>query len=213
MTVPLDGLPLSEHAEWYRELSRTKDTTYGDLIDSGDIDSWRRTGDWQPTDTFDRYVDSYTKGEFKVTDRTTKGNTTYVRSYVYGGVDLARIPLKTVTDDRFTSDFAGLPQSVDRSLNAPSAAAGDETVWLGSPTPRQVKAGIGAPAKREAQGKQEGQAEQEAREPLSSRTRALWLLPALLLAPIALLWLRRRRLDAARRANHLRRNAVGRPRR
>ncbi|MBT1092140.1 hypothetical protein [Streptomyces sp. Tu102] len=192
-------------AEWYRELSRTKDTTYGDLIDSGDIDNWRRTGDWQPTDTFDRYVDSYTKGEFKVTDRTTKGSTTYVRSYVYGGVDLTRIPLKTVTDDRFTSDFAGLPQSVDRSLNAPSAAAGDETVWLGSPTPRQARAGVGAPAEREAQ---EGQ---EAQEPVSSGTRALWLLPALLLVPIALLRLRRRRLDAARRANHLRRNAVGRP--
>ena len=200
-------------AEWYRELSRTKDTTYGDLIDSGDIDSWRRTGDWQPTDTFDRYVDSYTKGEFKVTDRTTEGDTTYVRSYVYGGVDLTRIPLKTVPDDRFTSDFAGLPQRVDRSLNAPSAAAGDETVWLGSPTPRQAKAGVGAPAEREAQGKQEGQAEQEAQEPVSSGTWALWLLPALLLAPIALLWLRRRRLDAARRASHLRRNAVGRPRR
>ena len=192
-------------AEWYRELSRTKDTTYGDLIDSGDIDSWRRTGDWQPTDTFDRYVDSYTKGEFKVTDRTTKGSTTYVRSYVYGGVDLTRIPLKTVTDDRFTSDFAGLPQSVDRSLNAPSAAAGDETVWFGSPTPRQARAGIGAPAK------QEGHETQEAQEPVSSGTRALWLLPALLLVPIALLRLRRRRLDAARRANHLRRNAVGRP--
>lgn len=197
-------------AEWYRELSRTKDTTYGDLIDSGDIDTWRSTGDWRPTDTFDRYVDSYTKGEFKVTDRTTRGDTTYVRSYVYGGVDLTRIPLKTVTDDRFTSDFAGLPQSVDRSLNAPSAAAGDKTVWLGSPTPRQAEAGIGAPAKREAQEKQEAQ---EAQEPVSSGTWALRLLPALLLAPIALLWLRRRRLDAARRASHLRRNAVGRPRR
>lgn len=200
-------------AEWYRELSRTKDTTYGDLIDTGDIDNWRSTGDWQPTDTFDRYVDSYTKGEFKVTDRTTKGDTTYVRSYVYGGVDLTRIPLKTVTDDRFASEFAGLPQSVDRSLNAPSAAAGDETVWLGSPTPRQAKAGIGAPAEREAQEKQDGQEAQEAQEPVSPGTWALRLLPALLLAPIAFLWLRRRRLNAARRASHLRRNAVGRPRR
>ncbi|MFD5845617.1 hypothetical protein [Streptomyces chartreusis] len=197
-------------AEWYRELSRTKDTTYGDLIDSGDIDTWRSTGGWRPTDTFDRYVDSYTKGEFKVTDRTTKGSTTYVRSYVYGGVDLTRIPLKTVTDDRFTSDHAGLPQSVGRSLNAPSAAAGDETVWLGSPTPRQAEAGIGAPAEREAQGKQEAQ---ESQDPVFSGTWALRLLPALLFAPIALLWLRRRRLNNARRASHLRRNAVGRSRR
>ncbi|TXS40351.1 hypothetical protein EAO75_35845 [Streptomyces sp. uw30] len=183
-------------AEWYRELSRTKDTTYGDLIDSGDIDTWRTTDDWQPVDTFDRYVDSYTKGEFKVTDKTTEGNTTYVRSYVYGGVDLTRIPLKKVTDDRFTSDFAGLPQSVDRSLDAPSPAEGDGTVWLGSPTPRQAAASGAGTGAAEA-------------KPVSMSTWALRLLPALVLALIVLLWLRRRRLNTARRASPLRRTAVG----
>ncbi|MER5938833.1 hypothetical protein ABT121_16100 [Streptomyces sp. NPDC001928] len=183
-------------AEWYRELSRTKDTTYGDLIDSGDIDTWRTTDDWRPVDTFDRYVDSYTKGEFKVTDKTTEGNTTYVRSYVYGGVDLTRIPLKKVTDDRFTTDFAGLPQSVDRSLNAPSPAEGDGTVLLGSPTPRQAAAAATGTGAAEA-------------KPVSMSTWALRLLPALVLVLIALLWLRRRRLNTARRASPLRRTAVG----
>lgn len=177
-------------AEWYRELSLTKETTYGDLIDSGDIDAWRTTADWQPTDTFDRYVDSYTKGEFKITDRTTRGNTTYVRSYVYGGVDLTDIPVEQVADERFTADHSGLPERVDKSLNAPSAAD-DETVWLGSPTPRQA-AGLGAPE-----------------EPVSLGTWALRLLPALLVPLLALLWWRRHRLNTDDRASPLRRAAVG----
>ncbi|MFF2327357.1 MULTISPECIES: hypothetical protein [unclassified Streptomyces] len=167
-------------AEWYRELSRAKETTYGDLIDSGDIGTWRTTADWKPTDTFDRYVDSYTKGEFNITDRTTSGNTTYVHSYVYGGVDLTSIPIKEVSGERFTADFAGLPKSVDRSLKAPSSTDGDDTIWLGSPTPRQA-AGTGAPE-----------------ESVSTRTWALRLLPVLLIPLIALLWRRRRRLNTAR---------------
>ncbi|MDG9685658.1 hypothetical protein QC334_23500 [Streptomyces sp. DH18] len=31
-------------AEWYRGLSRVKETTYGDLVDTGDIDDWRING-------------------------------------------------------------------------------------------------------------------------------------------------------------------------
>ncbi|MDO0914955.1 hypothetical protein QQM39_30260 [Streptomyces sp. DT2A-34] len=178
-------------AEWYRDLSLTKKTTYGDLIDSGDIDAWRTADGWQPTDTFDRYVDSYTKGEFKITDRTTSGDTTYVRSYVYGGVDLTDIPVKEVADERFTADFAGLSERVDRSLNAPSAADGDETVWLGSPTPRQA-AGLAPPE-----------------EPVSLGTWALRLLPALLVPLLALLWWRRHRLNTGSQASPLRRAAVG----
>ncbi|MFE0255299.1 hypothetical protein [Streptomyces sp. NPDC059010] len=174
-------------AEWYRELSLTRRTTYGDLIDSGDIDAWRNTDGWQPRDTFDRYVDSYTKGEYKVTDRTTRGDTTYVRSYVYGGVDLTDIPVKEVTDERFTADFAGLPQRVGRSLNAPSAGDGDETVWLGSTTPRQAAhPRSGAPEERPS--------------PVSTNSGSLRLLPALLVPLLALLWWRRHRLNSRPRA-------------
>lgn len=119
-------------AEWYRERSRTKDTTYGELIDTGDITDWRTTDDWTPTDTFDKYVDSYTEGEFDVTDKTADG----AKNYVYGGVDLTRISLRQVPDDRFDADFGTLPQGVDRSLRTPSAVgADDDTVWLGAPTP------------------------------------------------------------------------------
>lgn len=185
-------------AEWYRDLSRSKDTTYGDLIDTGDIDNWRSDGRWKPTDTFDRFVDSYTKGEFKVNDRTTEGGTTYVRSYVYRGVDFTRIPVTQVSGDRFTAAHANLPQKVDRSLSAPSAD-GRGAIWLGAPAPRQAAdREPQAPAPRQAADRDPQE------EPSTVGASALRLLPVALAAAALLLWWRRRRLNAA---------AVARPRR
>ncbi|MEU6768014.1 hypothetical protein ABZ916_36585 [Streptomyces sp. NPDC046853] len=40
-------------AEWYRELSLSKSTTYGKIIDEGDIDAYATRGKWKPRDTFD----------------------------------------------------------------------------------------------------------------------------------------------------------------
>jgi hypothetical protein len=108
-----------------------------------DIDAWQATADWEPTNTFDQYVESYTNSEFDITERTTEGGTTYVRSYVYGGVDLTSILFEEVPDERFTANFAGLPEGVERSLTEPSPGD-DATVLLGSPTPRQA-AGLGLP--------------------------------------------------------------------
>ncbi|MFI7360907.1 hypothetical protein ACIBO4_01955 [Streptomyces sp. NPDC050149] len=185
-------------AQWYRELSQAKKTTYGKLIDSDDIGAWATKGDWKPKETFDRYVDSYTKGEFKVTDKSTRGNTTYVKTYVYGGVDLTNVPFDRVSDESFATDFADLPRNVERSLKAPSTTDGGDTVWLGSPTPRQA-AGPGTdggvpPTK-----------------PASVGTWALRLLPVCLLPAAVLLWWRRRRPTASARTGPLRRAEVGRP--
>ncbi|MEV5884815.1 hypothetical protein AB0L74_19125 [Streptomyces sp. NPDC052020] len=181
-------------AEWYRELSRSKDTTYRGLIDSGDVTDWRIRDGWKPRDTFDEYVRSYTKGEFKVTDRTTTGGTTYVRSYVFGGVDFTSVPVRKVSGDSFGAEFGTLPRDVGRSLRAPIVTGADGTVWLGAPTPRQAS-GLGPP---------EG--------PLSAGAWVVRLLPVLLVPLAVLLW-RRRRLNTAPSVSPLRRAAVGRSRR
>ncbi|MFC4517567.1 hypothetical protein [Streptomyces ehimensis] len=176
-------------AEWYRDLSRTRHTTYGDLIDKGDIDSWRTRSDWKPTDTFRKFVDSYTKGEFNVTRNTTSGDTIYARTYVYGGVDLTKVPFEKVSGDRFRKEHADLSRRVDTSLTSPSTADGDKSVWLGAPTPLEAS-GV-APD-----------------DGLSTTGIALRLLPALLIPVTALLWWRRRRLSTSATASPLRRAAV-----
>ncbi|MGX1504443.1 UNVERIFIED_CONTAM: hypothetical protein RKD43_003068 [Streptomyces graminofaciens] len=201
-------------AEWYRDLSRGKDTTYGDLIDTGDVDDWRLIGDWKPTDTFDRFVESYTEGEFKVTDRTTEGGTTYVRSYVYGGVDFSRIPVTKVSGERFAADFANLPSEVDRSLSEPSAD-GRGAIWLGAPTPRQAAGpasgsdpGPGSGSEPQAPA-QRGAADPGAQEEsLTAGESALRVLPLVVAAAALLLWWRRRLLNAAAMARPRRRAAV-----
>ncbi|MBT2384376.1 hypothetical protein [Streptomyces sp. ISL-11] len=176
--------------EWYRELSRTKHTTYGDLIGKGDIEKWRTKTAWKPTETFDQYVDSYKNGEFNVTHKTTSGNTIYTRTYIYGGVDLTRIPFEKVSDDRFRKEHAGLSKNIDASLTEPAAGDGGDAVWLGAPTPRQAAGGSAAEAG------------------WSVGDMSLRLLPALLLPMAALLWWRRRRLSASATASPLRRAAV-----
>ncbi|MDG4860615.1 hypothetical protein P8605_21030 [Streptomyces sp. T-3] len=180
-------------AEWYRQLSRDQDTTYGDLIDKGDIDAWKTESDWKPTDTFDEFVDSYTNHEFDITRREVKGDTIYERTYIYGGVDLAKMPIKTVDDNRFAKDFADLPRSIDQSLNAPSMDAGDDTILLGAPTPLQA-AGLTPPS-----------------DTLSPSDWALRLLPVLLLLPAAVLWRRHRRFSAMASSSPLRRATTGAP--
>ncbi|MFF1680507.1 hypothetical protein ACFVYG_31295 [Streptomyces sp. NPDC058256] len=136
----------------------------------------------------DKYVDSYTEGEFDVTGKTADG----AKNYVYGGVDLTRISLRQVHDDRFDADFGTLPEGVDRSLRTPPAVgADDDTVWLSAPTPRQA-AGLGPPEK-----------------PVSAGTWAVRLLPLPVVVLALLLWRRRRRLNAAPSASPLRRAAVG----
>ncbi|MCD9901961.1 hypothetical protein LUR56_22700 [Streptomyces sp. MT29] len=173
-------------AEWYRNLSRTRETTYGSLIDRGDADAWRTKTSWKPTDTFDAFVRSYTKGEFKVTRRATRGNAEYVTTYTYGGVDLTRVPMR----DAPSAEFAA---QVERSLRAADTPGTGGTAWLGAPTPRQA-AGLGEPAGG-----------------LSNSALALRLLPTLLVPVAGLLWWRRRRLNGAG-ASPLRRAVASAPR-
>lgn len=120
-------------AEWYRQRSDTKTTAYGDLIDSGDVSAWSARTAWSPREVFDRYVKSYKNGEFRVERRTRRGNTIYTNLYVYGGVDLTRIPKRLLSAAELTSTRPALAAAVDESLYTP-AAEEDGATWLGGRT-------------------------------------------------------------------------------
>ncbi|MER8090766.1 nucleic acid/nucleotide deaminase domain-containing protein [Streptomyces sp. NPDC094048] len=116
-------------AEWYRRISEQKTTAYGGLINRGDIGDWATRTPWRPVDTFNDYVDSYTKGEFKVTHRTRKGNTIYTDTYVFGGVDLTKVPFHEVADNEFRAKWPRMADRVDQSWGMPVSDTG--SVWLG----------------------------------------------------------------------------------
>ncbi|MFE2879361.1 hypothetical protein ACFXG6_25220 [Streptomyces roseus] len=176
-------------AEWYRDLSRSKETSYRDLVNHGDITRWTTATGWKPRDTFDKYVESYTKGDYHLTRSETQGQTTITRTYISGGVDLTKVQLQPVSSGSFDTRYAALPHNVEASLAKPTA--NESTIMLGAPTPRQ-SSGLGPPDNS-----------------LSVVDLSLRILPVLLV-PLAalLLWRRSRRLSTAAAASPLRRAAV-----
>ncbi|SFX63232.1 hypothetical protein [Streptomyces atratus] len=119
-------------AERYRERDTQGPSTYGDLIDRGDVSRWETRTKWKPRDTFDAYVHSYKHGEFKVTERTRKGNYIYTQTYIYGGVDLSRLQLQKVAPaDAFRDRWAGMQQDTARSVQAARPAANGSQIWMG----------------------------------------------------------------------------------
>ncbi|MFG2975450.1 hypothetical protein ACGFYY_21025 [Streptomyces sp. NPDC048331] len=122
-------------AEWFRRRSSTKTTAYSHLIGKGDISHWASREDWTPRAVFDRYVQSYTNGEFNVTHTTTEGTIVYTRTYVYGGVDFSRIDQNEVGAAAFAKDHPSLAASARESLNGPSSEGNEgNDIWLGGQT-------------------------------------------------------------------------------
>ena len=123
-------------AEWFRERAATKRTAYSDIIDSGDISRWVSREPWSPREVFDRYVRSYTEGEF--TYEWVEGD--YVYAWVYGGVDFTRIDESDVGAEEFARTRPTLAQSVLDSLFTAAVEQDGQELWLGGlTTTRPIK--------------------------------------------------------------------------
>ncbi len=119
-------------AEWFRQRSATKHTAYSDLVGKGDISHWTSREPWSPREVFDRYVQSYKNGEFNVSHTTTKGDTVYTYTYVYGGVNFSRINQNRVSAEKFAQDHPELATAARDALNGPSGDG--KGLWLGGQT-------------------------------------------------------------------------------
>ncbi|MEU3872236.1 MULTISPECIES: hypothetical protein [Streptomyces] len=119
-------------AEWYRERSRSSATTYGSLVDRGDITRWVTRTDWKPKDTFDAYVRSFRDGEFHVERTTRDGDYITTRTYIFGGVDFANVTLgKVDAAGAFRGQWTEMPRETALSAQTALAGAQDAHVWLG----------------------------------------------------------------------------------
>jgi hypothetical protein len=117
-------------AQWYRERSEKKPTAYADIVDSGDITPWATKSSWTPKDTFDAYVTSYKKGEFRVKRTTRKGNYIYTDTYVYGGVDFTTTPTSKLGESEFEAKRPGLRTAVADLAGGPVADKSGK-LWFG----------------------------------------------------------------------------------
>lgn len=138
-------------AQWYRERSATKQTAYSNLIDKGDVSAWPATITTTPQDVFNQYVDSYSKGEFKVTHTTRSGNTITTNTYVFGGVDFSGVPRDRMGASTFGRQRPALPTAVSRSVYQPVDERAGNVVWLGGESTAipltQIQAGVASPAR------------------------------------------------------------------
>ncbi|MER6997683.1 hypothetical protein [Streptomyces sp. NPDC000410] len=135
-------------AEWYRQLDRRTSVTYSDLIGRGDVSRWVTRTSWKPVDTFNQYVRSYREGEFNITRRTRSGNYLYTKTYVFGGVDFARVNLTRVKPaSAFRDEWAGMPRDAGLAASADLSGAGASHVWLGGDTTSPTGGADTAPQK------------------------------------------------------------------
>ncbi|MEU8889835.1 hypothetical protein [Streptomyces sp. NPDC048442] len=124
-------------AEWYRARSTKHHTTYSSLINSGDVSRWPHNGAWKPRDTFDAYVDSYRNGEFKVKNRTRKGNYIYTNTYVYGGVDWSKLNIHQMSRQSFEQQAPGLAADTKQAVDGRTKTNGDQ-VLVGGTVPQRA---------------------------------------------------------------------------
>ncbi|MBT2459681.1 hypothetical protein [Streptomyces sp. ISL-86] len=118
-------------AQWIRKRHQEgHPTSFGKLIDSGDLGPARLKGDWRPRQVFDTYVHSIESGEFTYEQTTEEGDTVVTSTMVFGGVDFSKLNTTPVSAERMNSLYPQLPQTVKASRDHP-AAAPDGSIWLG----------------------------------------------------------------------------------
>jgi len=118
-------------AEWYRQRSLTEHMSFTHLIDKGDVTAWPAREEWSPRAVFDRYVESFTKGEFNVSRQTRTGDYIETRTYVYGGVDWTQVSLQQPSPDQLQSRWPDLSATVGDSFAGPTPGR-DGQIWLSS---------------------------------------------------------------------------------
>ncbi|MFF1320654.1 hypothetical protein ACFVZZ_14655 [Streptomyces chartreusis] len=137
-------------AEWYRERAGDTSTTYGDLIDGGDVDDWVTATDWKPRDTFDQYVRSYRDGEFKVTRQTRNGDSIQTRTYIFGGVDFSGLELQRLSaDSAFSGRWSDMTQNTERATKTVVAETRRSQIWLGGDNTPYVEEPSSPPSSRQ----------------------------------------------------------------
>ena len=115
-------------AEWYRQRSETERLSFTDIVDDGDVTAWPARVPWAPREVFDRYVESFTNGEFNVTRQTREGDYILTHTYVFGGVDWTQVTLEQTSPDQLQSRW---PELVEDSFDGPTADR-DGRIWLSS---------------------------------------------------------------------------------
>ncbi|MEQ4302034.1 hypothetical protein ABNF97_11695 [Plantactinospora sp. B6F1] len=121
-------------AQWYRDRSAHKPTAYSALVDTGDVGRWLSAEPWSPREVYDRFLKSYTEGEYSFTHRSMRGDTVVVATYLVGGVDFTRTAHAPVAGAVFAGGWPTLARSVQASRHDVVGERDGAAFWLGGMT-------------------------------------------------------------------------------
>lgn len=115
-------------AEWYRQVSTTKDTFFKPLIGDGIVGPYVSAKPWDPKTVFNEYLKLY-NGSSGTIDI---GGVTY--NWIFGGVDMSKAPSAPMNAGDFAAKYPRLPQVVQRSIDQPTKDQDGKTLWAGGTT-------------------------------------------------------------------------------
>ncbi len=114
-------------AEWYRQVSATKNTLYKPLIGEGIVGPWAAKL-WNPKDVFNEYLRllNASHGTIEI------GGVVY--NWVFGGVDMSKAPSAPMNAGDFNAKYPRLPQVVQQSIDQPTKDPDGKMIWAGGTT-------------------------------------------------------------------------------
>ncbi|WP_329343364.1 hypothetical protein OG866_43040 [Streptomyces sp. NBC_00663] len=119
-------------AEWVAQRDAAKPGPYHGIIASDDVSRWplRYDKNWSEQDTYQRYLKSFTEGDYTFERRS--GNWLY--TYSVGGVDFSKAPKQDIGSAQFTEDEPGMPGTAANSRAQATNYRDSGTTWLGGST-------------------------------------------------------------------------------
>jgi hypothetical protein len=135
-------------AEWYRQVSATKDTFYKPLINDGVVLPFVSKEPWNPKDIWDDFVSQLYSHTFTANLPQPVGEITFT----FGGIDLSQAPAAPMDAAQFTQQYPQLPATVQESIEKPAKDADGQTTWAGGRTVLQPIPPEAAPAQQQPSG-------------------------------------------------------------
>jgi hypothetical protein len=118
-------------AEWYRQVSATKDTFYKPLINDGVVLPFVSTDPWKPKDIWDDFMHQiHNPTTFTANLPEPVGEITFS----FGGIDWSKAPAAPIDAAQFTQQFPQLPPTVHKSIDKPTRDPKDDLTWDGGRT-------------------------------------------------------------------------------
>lgn len=120
-------------AEWYKKKHMNR-LAFEKIIREGKVDPWRSREPWSAQTIFQRYVDSYNRKIFDITEESETISGQYVirtvRRYIFGGVDFTSLSFKEISYQELLKRNPAVNEQLFNAVLTSTGQWGNER-WIG----------------------------------------------------------------------------------